>query len=109
MGSKYIYIYIYTYIYIYIYIYIYTHVETELWEGSFNRFRTELWALGQVWVVVVGSLDRVVGSFTLWADNVNSYLIFPQLGWIGCIYIYIYIYIYTCTYFIHTYTICMPC
>ena len=60
--------------------------------GRFIRFRTELWALGQVWVVVVGSLDRVVGSFTLWADNVNSYLIFPQLGWIGCIYIYIYIY-----------------
>ena len=61
--------------------------------GRFIRFRTELWALGQVWVVVVGSLDRVVGSFTLWADNVNSYLIFPQLGWIGSIYIYITLYL----------------
>ena len=57
--------------------------------GRFIRFRTELWALGQVWVVVVGSLDRVVGSFTLWADNVNSYLIFPQLGWIGDIWPFI--------------------
>ena len=42
--------------------------------GRFIRFRTELWALGQVWVVVVGSLD---GD---WSTRRPSHLVASD-GW----------------------------
>ena len=68
-----------------VYIYIYDRCDREV--GRFIGINTELWALGQVWVVVVGSLDRVVGSLHCGQTMLYSYLTFPQLGWVGCIYI----------------------